>query len=73
MRLGATVDGDGIVTTYNEAGKELLSLGANDNGGRIGVTNKTGEEVVTLTVDAYGNGKVGAWNREAKGRTLTPQ
>ena len=36
------------------------------------VINKTGEDVVQLGVDEYGNGKVGAYNRKGKGRTLKP-
>ena len=32
--------------------------------------NKTGEGVVHLSVDDYGNGVVGAYNRKGKGRTL---
>ena len=32
--------------------------------------NKTGEGVVQLSVDDYGNGVVGAYNRKGKGRTL---
>ena len=34
--------------------------------------NKTGEGVVQLAVDDYGNGVVGAFNRKGKGRTLKP-
>ena len=34
--------------------------------------NKTGEDVVQLSVDDYGNGYVGAYNRKGKGRTLKP-
>jgi hypothetical protein len=63
----------GRISAFNNAGKEMVSLGGSDNGGLIGVTNKTGEQVVTLGVDVHGNGEVGAWNREGKGRTLTPQ
>ncbi len=42
------------------------------NGTQIQVSNKTGETVCTLGADEYGNGQVGAWNRNGKGRTLTP-
>ena len=34
--------------------------------------NKTGEGVVQLYADDYGNGVVGAFNRKGKGRTLEP-
>ena len=38
----------------------------------INVYNKTGEDVVQMYADEYGNGVVGAWNRKGKGRTLEP-
>ena len=34
------------------------------------VHNKTGEEIIQLHVDDYGNGVVGAYNRKGMGRTL---
>ena len=34
--------------------------------------NKTGEGIVDIYADEYGNGLVGAWNRKGKGRTLQP-
>ncbi|MCK5603498.1 hypothetical protein KAR91_16555 [Candidatus Pacearchaeota archaeon] len=43
-----------------------------DDGGSIAILNKTGEEVVDLYVDEYGNGVVGAYNRKGVGRTLKP-
>jgi hypothetical protein len=42
-------------------------------GGAIVVTNKTGDEIVQLYADDYGNGVVGAFNRKGKGRTLQPR
>ena len=68
--LGSTDFGHGTVTTYQSNGKELVELGANDNGGMIKVLNKTGESIVTMNADEYGNGKVGAWSRKGRGRTL---
>ena len=41
-----------------------------ENGGYIVVYNKTGEGVVELRIDDYGNGEVGAFNRKGKGRVL---
>ena len=38
----------------------------------MGVNNRAGEEQVTLDADEYGNGLVGAYNGEGKGRTLEP-
>ena len=34
--------------------------------------NKTGEGVVQMTADEYGNGVVGAYNRKGVGTTLKP-
>ena len=53
-------------------GKELVALGTSDNGGVINVVNKTGETVVQMYADEYGNGLVGAYNRKGRGRTLQP-
>ena len=49
-----------------------MRLGSADNGGVIGVFNKTGEGIATMAADEYGNGVIGAWNRKGKGRTLQP-
>ena len=43
-----------------------------ETSGDIRILNKTGEEVVQILADEYGNGKVGAYNRKGKGRTLQP-
>ena len=72
VKLTSTVDGQGTVTTYQPNGKELVRLTSNDNGGGVQVFNKTGEDIVTLDADEYGNSVVGAWNRKGKGRTLQP-
>ena len=56
----------------NDAGDRLVALGAINNSGAISVFNKTGEDVVQVGVDEYGNGVVFAGNRKGKGRTLQP-
>ena len=71
-KLGVTPSGGGVVTTWNGKGQNLVQLGASENGGAIVVSNKTGEEVCTMVVDEYGNGRIGAWDRKGKGRTLQP-
>jgi hypothetical protein len=58
------------ITTLGDKG--VINLRARENGGIIDVENKTGEKVVQLYADEYGNGVVGAWNRKGKGRTLQP-
>ena len=50
----------------------MVDLNSNDNGGVVDVSNKTGESIVQIHADDYGNGVVGAYNRKGKGRTLQP-
>ena len=72
VQLTSTVEDNGTVTTYQPNGKRLVDLTASDNGGLVYVYNKTGEDIVHMGADEYGNGLVGAWNRKGKGRTLQP-
>jgi hypothetical protein len=53
------------------AGEPLVLLGAIENGGALGINKKTGEAVVGLVADEYGNGVVGAYNRKGKGRYIS--
>jgi len=71
VTLTSTVNG-GRVDTYQPNGKTLVELGAGPNGGLIDILNKTGEVIAQMYADDYGNGKVTAWNRKGKGRTLKP-
>ena len=68
VKLNSTVDGSGSVTMHALSGKELVKLTTTDNGGFVEVFNKTGETIVQLGADDYGNGEVGVWNRKGKGR-----
>lgn len=63
----------GTITVY-EGGKAVSKIGAleSGDGGAIEIFNKTGQAVCTLEVDEYGNGRIGAWDRNGKGRTLKP-
>ena len=70
--LTANDAGKGTITTLAPNGKTLVVLGSSDNGGLIYVYNKTGENITEMGADEYGNGLVGAWNREGVGRTLKP-
>ncbi len=72
VAVGVTKDGEGALTTYNGAGQKLVSLSATDQGGAVSVWNSTGQAVSTIRADEQGQGEVGAWNRQGKGRTLTP-
>ena len=71
--------GGGAFSIRNKSGGPLVSANgwggfgpdfSRDDGGQISVFNKTGERVITLDADEYGNGVVGAWNRKGKDRTL---
>ena len=57
---------------HNAAGERQAVLTADEDGGDIRILNKTGEEVVQIHVDEYGNGYVGAFNRKGMGKTLQP-
>jgi hypothetical protein len=74
VELGATVSGKGTVTTFAPSGKELVELSSpkDGNGGFVQVFNKTGEGIVQMYADEYGNGVVWAGNRKGMGRTLKP-
>jgi len=66
---GATV----LVGGSNEGSVMVqASASADSCGGLLSVANKTGETVVELLADEYGNGVVGAYNRKGTGRTLKP-
>ena len=57
----------------SEKGEHLIYAGAGKEGnGQLSLTNKTGEQVVQLYADEYGNGVVYAGNRKGIGRTLEP-
>ena len=73
IRLTSTDSGAGLITTRSATYKPSVMLYSNENGGEISVFNKTGEEIVTIGADDYGNGEVGAWNRKGKGRILDSQ
>ena len=55
---------------YNSSGKLTTSISNYENGGFLSIDNKTGEPIILLRADEYGNGIVGAYNRQGKGRTL---
>jgi len=71
--IGSNENG-GIIFVYDadpdSQGSVLLTT--NTEGGLIAIDNKTGETVVALSADEYGNGVVGAYNRKGVGRTLQP-
>ena len=48
-------------------------MGGEETCGLMSVRNKTGEDVVQIHVDEYGNGYVDAYNRKGEGRTLKPE
>ena len=69
----AAKENGGGLGVANTAGKTVAEVMAKEDGGWLGVLNKTGEEVVQAYADEYGHGFVGVWDRQGKGRTLTPR
>lgn len=43
-----------------------------DTGSQFFLLNKTGEKVITMWPDEYGNGRVGIWNRKGTGQVISP-
>ena len=61
-----------LINCSNKQGQQVFKIDSLENGGDVTVLNKTGEPVCTMTVDEYGNGEVGVWDRKGKGRVLRP-
>ena len=72
VELHAAGGGYGRISTYQPNGKELVSLMSDNNGGVVQVKNKTGEMIVGIKADDYGNGVVWAGDRKGDGRSLKP-
>jgi hypothetical protein len=72
ISAGASDGGNGLLKVMSKTGTDLIALGGSTDGDGFFFQgfNKTGEGVVQLSVDDYGNGVVGAYNRKGKGRTL---
>ena len=68
-------DGDGLLKVKSTTGQDLIVAGASSGGDGFMFEgyNKTGEVVVQLKADDYGNGLVGAYNRKGNGRELKPR
>ena len=62
----------GVLAVMSNEGKDLMHAGASESGFWLEGYNKTGEGVVQLYADDYGNGVVGAFNRKGKGKMLKP-
>ena len=72
-RIGIGYKGDNPVLALGKTdGKPAITMGVIDNKPAVAIWNNTGELVVTLGVDEYGSGRVGAWNRKGGGKTLQP-
>lgn len=67
-------DGSGYIVAGagENAGISFFGRSLSDTGGEITIHNKTGEGIVRLYADEYGNGVVGAFNREGRGRKIRP-
>ena len=64
--------GVGYLQIGSARGRNMIEAASDDDGFYIHGYNKTGQAVVSLITDEYGNGVVGAYNRKGKGRTLKP-
>ena len=62
-----------MVKTFSPSGKGLIRLQGADGGGGLLIYNKGGDEVVQAYADDYGHGYLGVFDRNGKGRTLTPR
>ena len=73
ISAGATGgDGDGQLLVMSKNGDIRTQIGSDEDGFMISGYNKTGDNVVHLYADEYGNGVVGVRDRKGKGRTLQP-
>ena len=52
---------------------EIMARGQDDPGAWMNMTNKQGDVVVQILVDEHLMGRMGVWDRDGKGRTLTPR
>ena len=68
-----TTNGNGTLATFSSKDGKMVGLGATDNGAFLEISNKTGEGIIQVSADEYGNGVVGAFNRKGKGLTLQPR
>ena len=66
--------GNGQLRVSLKTGQDLIYAGDSTEGDGFLLKgyNKTGETVVDLRSDEYGDGVVGAYNRKGMGRTLKP-
>ena len=68
-----TITAERIVVKNDEGDIQMLmGAPAGYSGGDLLIKNKTGETVIRLSVDDYGNGTVWAGNRKGMGRELKP-
>lgn len=63
----------GALTIYDRSDHGVFAAGAGENGGLMGILNRTGDSVVQAHADKAGEGYVGVWDRQGKGRTLAPR
>ena len=54
-------------------GKQLVAVEVTEHGGELTFFNTGGDDLVRVYADDYGHGYIGVWDRNGKGRTLTPR
>lgn len=71
MTLGTRNNRPGLGFDDKE-GNTRFVVQETEDGARVKLYNKTGEGVVEIYADKYGNGVVGAFDRKGMGKTLKP-
>ena len=59
--------GHGLLTVASKTGAKRTSIASDEDGFIFAGYNKTGDEVVQLYADEYGNGYIGAFDRKGNG------
>ena len=62
VHIGSTTTGEGMVTTLNRNGQDVVTLGANPHGGVVTTWNGKGQKLVMLDVTTDGGGMVRTGN-----------
>lgn len=72
FRAGADPNGSGMFYIARNDGKTGLSGAVHHDGGFLSIFNPAGREVCQMYADG-GEGSIGVWDQDGKGRTLQPK
>lgn len=70
---GGDEGGDGLISVFSRTGQEEARLVAAEKGGWLNIWNQSGDDVVQIYADEYGQGYIGVWDSRGQGRSLTPR